>query len=78
MIFIGQNIPSDPLDWHHAERRIPVRIDEAAFHDQLIAALARWMEDRQCAQKCDGPHEDCPCVYCRTGMLLAKAKGEDR
>lgn len=43
----------------------------ATRYAALRAALAAAMTDRQCAQRCDGPHADCPCWYCRGAAALA-------
>lgn len=38
---------------------------------QLAEACRLRIEDHQCAQLCDGPHEGCPCWYCRCWAALA-------
>lgn len=43
-------------------------------HDALLAACKRAIEDRQCAQFCDGPHDNCPCFYCSTCAVIRKAE----
>lgn len=50
-----------------------VRLIENA--PMLLAACKAAMEDCQCAQRCDGPHKDCPCWYCRCGSVIAKCEG---
>lgn len=30
------------------------------------------LKDYQCADRCDGPHEDCPCWYCRMSFAALK------
>lgn len=43
----------------------------------LLKACKLAIEDRQCAQMCDGPHEGCPCWYCQCQFAITKAeKGE--
>lgn len=36
----------------------------------LERACRLAIEDRQCSQKCDGPHADCPCWYCTIANAL--------
>lgn len=41
---------------------------------ELLECLKRNIEDHQCAQKCDGPHGDCPCWYCSSCRAIAAAE----
>lgn len=41
---------------------------------ELLEACKLRIEDHQCAQRCDGPHQDCPCWYCRTCAAIASAE----
>jgi hypothetical protein len=43
-------------------------------HDGMLAALKRNIEDHQCAQESNGPHENCPCWYCESCRVIAKAE----
>lgn len=47
-------------------------------HQNLLYAAKLSVEDHQCAQKCDGPHDDCPCWYCRTCCCIKAASDKDR
>lgn len=45
-----------------------------AVNARLVAECRNVMQDRQCAQRCDGPHADCICWYCRMGVVVKEAE----
>lgn len=49
---------------------------EAASQPALLAAAKRFFSDNQCCHSCDGPHEDCPCLFCTTAQAIALAEAE--
>lgn len=57
----------------------PKRIGRAnaaliAAAPDLLDACKMAIEDHQCAQLTDGPHEGCPCWYCVCCAAIAKAE----
>lgn len=39
----------------------------------MLAQLQSNIEDAQCAIETNGPHPECPCWYCKTCAVIAKA-----
>lgn len=43
---------------------------------KLLAACERYIQDHQCAQKCDGPHSDCHCLFCEMSAAITITEGD--
>ncbi len=59
---------------HSVDKLLTERDRLRDVNAKLVEALKRNIEDHQCAIKCDGPHHDCICWYCKAGTALAYAK----
>lgn len=45
-----------------------------AVNAELLRACKLRIEDHQCNQLSDGPHDGCPCWYCTACRAIAKAE----
>lgn len=46
--------------------------------ERTAMMIRNHLRDYQCAGRCDGPHEDCPCWYCSMSFVVRETEEELR